>query len=100
MGGLVRIVTNPKIFRRPSSLDEVFEFIAELRRQPAARIVAPGPSHLDILEELCRQANATGKLVADAQHAAVAIENGCTMVSTDSDFGKFPDLEWEKPLGR
>ena len=55
-----------------------------------ARIVGPGPNYLAILERLCRDAGATGKLVADAHHAAVAIEHGCTMVSTASDFSRSP----------
>jgi len=98
LGGVVRIVTNPKIFRRPSTLDEVFAFVAELAARPTARIVSPGPRHMEILERLCRTAGATGKLVADAQHAAVAIEHGCTLVSTDSDFDRFPGLRWHHPL--
>ncbi|MCQ3808836.1 MAG: PIN domain-containing protein [Acidimicrobiia bacterium] len=40
---------------------------------------------------ICRQSGTTGKLVADAQHAAVAVEHGCTLVTTDSDFSRFPD---------
>jgi hypothetical protein len=98
LAGVVRIVTNPRIFRRPSTLDEVFAFIHELRVRPTARVVAPGPKHLEILEDLCRRANATGKLSADAQHAAVAIEHGCTLVTTDSDFDRFPGLRWQHPL--
>ncbi|MBI4860481.1 MAG: PIN domain-containing protein [Candidatus Riflebacteria bacterium] len=39
-----------------------------------------------------------GKLSADAQHAAVAIEHGCTFVTTDSDFDRFPGPRWEHPL--
>ena len=60
--------------------------------------MATGPDHMAILERLCRVAGATGKLVADARHAAVALEHGCTMVSTDSDFGRFPELRWQHPL--
>jgi toxin-antitoxin system PIN domain toxin len=98
IAGVVRIATNPRVFRRPSSLDEVFEFLDELVSRQNARIVGPGPEHLEILERLCRQAQASGKLVADAQHAAVAIENGCTLVSTDSDFDRFAGLRWKHPL--
>ena len=98
LAALVRIVTNRRIFIEPSSLDEVFAFMEQLTRRPTARIVAPGPGHLRILERLCRDAGATGKLVADAQHAAVAIEHGCTMVTTDSDFDRFPGLRWQHPL--
>ncbi len=98
LSGLVRIATTPRIFGRPSTLDEVFAFQAELIRRPTARTVAPGPNHLAIFEQLCRQSGAAGKLVADAQHAAVAIEHGCTMVTTDSDFDRFPGLRWRHPL--
>lgn len=98
LAGFLRIVTNPRIFRPASTLDEALEFARELVARPTARIVAPGPDHWALVEELCRDASASGKLVADAQHAAVAIEHGCTMVSTDSDFSRFPVLRWKHPL--
>ncbi|MDE0679606.1 MAG: PIN domain-containing protein [Gammaproteobacteria bacterium] len=47
-----------------------------------------------------RDARATGKLVADAQHAAIAVEHGCTLVSTDSDFSRFAGVRWRHPLRR
>lgn len=95
---LVRIVANPRVFSRPSTLDEVFAFIRELVGRPTARVVAPGPLHLAIFEELCRKTSAQGKLVADAAHAAVALEHGCVFVTTDSDFARFPGLRFEHPL--
>lgn len=98
LSGLVRIVTNPRIFRRPSTLDEVFAFINELAARPNARVIHPGPRHLEIFEDLCRRSGATAKLAADAQHAAVSIEHGCTLITTDSDFDRFPDLRWRHPL--
>jgi len=98
LSALVRITTNPRVFRRPSTLDEVFSFITQLVQRPTARIVAPGPDPLPIFERLCREAAASGKLVADAQHAAVAIEHGCTLVTTDSDFDRFQGVRWQHPL--
>ena len=100
LAGVVRIVTNPRIFKRPSTLDEVFAFIGELVARPNARVVHPGLLHLEIFEDLCRRSSASGKLVADAQHAAVAVEHGCTMITTDSDFDRFPGLRWQHPLRR
>ena len=98
LSGFIRVVTNPRVFDPPSTLDQSFAFVSALVERPTARIVGPGPDHLDILEQLCRESGATGKLVADAQHAAIAIEHGCTMVSTDSDFNRFPGLRWQHPL--
>ena len=100
LAGFVRISTNPRIFERPSSTDMAFSFVSSLLERPTARVVGPGPDHLTIFEQLCRDSAATGKLVADAHHAAVAIEHGCTMVSTDSDFSRFPGLRWMHPLRR
>ena len=98
LSGFIRIVTNPRIFSAPSTLDQSFDFVSSLVARPNARIVSPGPDHLDLFERLCRESGATGKLVADAQHAAIAIEYGCTIVSTDSDFSRFTGLRWQHPL--
>jgi len=98
LSGLVRITTNRRVFKRPSTLDEVFAFVTQLAQRPTARVVAPGPEHLALFEQLCRESGASGKLVADAQHAAIAIEHGCTMATTDSDYDRFPGLRWQHPL--
>ena len=98
LAGFVRIVTNPRIFDPPSRPDRAFSFVSSLVERPTARTVGPGPDHLEIFERLCRESRASGKLVADAQHAAVAVEHGCTLVSTDSDFDRFPGVRWQHPL--
>lgn len=96
--GFARVVANPAIVDPAPTLERSFAFVSSLVERPTARVVGPGPDHLGILEGLCRESGARGKLVADAQHAAVAIEHGCTMVSTDADFSRFPRLRWQHPL--
>ena len=98
LAGFIRVATNPRVFDPPSTLDQSFAFVSSLLERPQARVIGPGPDHLEILERICRESGAAGKLVGDAQHAAVAIEHGCTMVSTDSDFSRFPGLRWQHPL--
>ena len=98
LSGFVRVDANPRIFDPPSTLDQSLAFVSALAERPTARIVGPGPEHLNIFYRMCRQSTARGKLVADAQHAAVAIEHGCTIVTTDSDFSRFPEVRWEHPL--
>lgn len=98
ISGFVRVTTNPRIFQSPSTLDRSFGFLDSLMERPTARVVGPGPDYMEIFERLCRESGATGNLVSDAQHAAVAIEHGCTLVSTDSDFDRFPGLRWQHPL--
>jgi toxin-antitoxin system PIN domain toxin len=96
--GVIRIATNPRIFKPASTLDQALAFTGELVSRPTARLIGPGPRHWVLLTELCRQAGASAKLVADAAHAAVALEYGCTLVTTDSDFGRFPGLRWQHPF--
>jgi len=95
--GFVRIVTNPKAFREPTPLAAALAAIDHIASHPKCRLVAPGPSHWSDVARLCRAANATAKLVADAQHAALAMTEGCTWVTRDGDFARFAShgLTWQ-----
>ena len=94
--GFIRIVTNRKIYATPTPLSVALAAIDALVAQPACRLLTIGPDHWRAVSELCRGTSATGKLVADAQHAAVAIEHGCTWVTRDRDFSRFAPhgLRW------
>jgi len=98
LSGVLRIVTNPRIFRAPTPLQTALAFVDQLRARPNAVHLQPGQRHWSIFKHLCRQTAATGKLVADAYHAALALEHGCEWVTTDVDFARFPDLRWRHPL--
>lgn len=99
LSGFVRIVTNRRVFPEPTPVDVALAFCSALLDRPACVMVRPGPRHWSIFADLCRASRATGKLVADAYHAALAIEHGCEFVSTDADFARFPGLRWAHPLG-
>lgn len=96
--GFVRIVTNQKIWDEPTTLDDALEFIQRLRARSNARLLTHGPESWNIFAQLCRAARARGKLVADAYHAALAIEHGCEFITADADFGRFPGLRQRHPL--
>lgn len=95
--GFLRVVTNGRIFVRPSTLAECFAFLNELIRRPTCRLVRPGERHWDIFVSLCERTATTGGLVADAYHAALAIEHGCEWITNDTDFARFPGLRWSTP---
>lgn len=99
LSAFVRIVTNRKIWEAPTPLEDALEFVDQLRKRRAARPLAHGPQSWRIFAELCTAARAHGKLVADAYHAALAIEHGCELVSADADFARFVGLRWRHPLG-
>jgi len=96
--GFLRIVTNPKIWRPATTLVMAMDFISSLRGLRNCRTVVPGSDHWDIFTTLITSAQARGKLVADAYHAALAIEHGCELVTCDADFARFPGLRWRHPL--
>lgn len=95
---LVRISTHPRIYSRPSRLEEALGFARVLLEQPNCTVIWPGSNHWSIFESLCAQASATGNLVQDAWFAALAIESGCEWITTDGDYGRFPGLNWRRPL--
>ncbi|MCP3822495.1 type II toxin-antitoxin system VapC family toxin [Streptomyces sp. A3M-1-3] len=96
--GFLRVVTNPRIFERPSTPEKAFAFLQELRKAPNALPLREGPRHWEIFENLCRKVGARGNLVPDAYFAALAIESGSTFYSADRGFARFPGLKWSHPL--
>ena len=61
-------------------------------------VIEPGERHWKILVELLERAQCSGALVMDATLAAIAVEHGATLYSTDRDFSRFADLSWSNPL--
>jgi len=94
----VRIVTNRRMVEAPATIGEALAFTNELRERPNAVMLAPGPRHWGIFERLCRDVDATGNLVPDAYLAALAIEHGAELITTDRDFARFDQLRWRHPL--
>lgn len=98
LASVIRVVTNPKAFKAPSSTAEAVAFCQALLNRPNCRLVRPGQRHWGLFLELCSQAQAKGNLVSDAWFAALAIESGSTWVTTDRDYARFPGLAWRHPL--
>jgi toxin-antitoxin system PIN domain toxin len=98
LSGFVRVVTHPRIFKTPSTIEQALAFVADVRDAPNALRVEPGPRHWEIFERLCRETPARGNLVADAFLAAFAIEAGCEWVTTDGDYVRFKGLRSRHPL--
>ena len=97
LAGFLRIVTNPKIFRPPTPMQTALAFCRALVDWPRAVFVVPSRTHWDLFVKLCDTIE--GSLVTDAYVAALAIEHGCELITTDSDFARFRGLRWRHPLG-
>lgn len=94
----LRISTNPRIFERPLSSGEATDAISSWLAQPIAGILEPGERHWEILQELVREGQASGPLISDAALAAIAVEHGAVLYTTDRDFARFSQLKWANPL--
>jgi uncharacterized protein len=98
LSGFVRVATNPRIFEYPTPIQGALGFTEVIRTSGNCVIVRPGGRHWSIFNDLCQRAEARGNLVADAYHAALAIESGCEWITTDRDYSRFPGLLWRHPL--
>ncbi len=98
VGATVRIITNPGICTAPVLLEAARDGASRLRDHDGVVTLAPGPSHWRVFQQLCREERARGSLVADAQHAAVAVERGATWISEDGDVARFPGVRWRHLL--
>lgn len=93
-----RLVTNPRIFQRPLTVTAAWRQIEEWMDCPVVRIPVPSDRHRETLAPLMRTAQVRANLIPDAHLAALAIEHGLILCSTDGDFSRFPGLRWENPL--
>jgi toxin-antitoxin system PIN domain toxin len=98
LSGFLRVVTHRRVFKSPTSLADASRFVEVLQAMPQAVTIKPGPRHWDIFTALCLEARATGNLIADAYLAAISMEAGCELVTTDRDFARFPGLSWTDPV--
>ena len=97
LSAVARITTNPRIFRNPSPIEETFGYCDSLLNQPHCEIVLPGERHWKIFKRLCVETGTRGSRITDAWFAALAIEHGCSWITYDRDFARFPELDWRTP---
>lgn len=95
----LRISTNPRAWPSPMPVATALHHVREWLEQPGVIAVGPGPRHLELLDSVATDGRAVGPLFSDAVLAALAIENGATLASTDRDFSRFSGLNWINPIG-
>lgn len=94
----VRITTRAGIVRNPLSPQAALAYVDSWLEQPLVQTVSPSAKHWPIFRNLTLAAGTAGNLTSDAHLAALAIEHGCAVYSTDNDFKRFPGIEHVNPL--
>jgi toxin-antitoxin system PIN domain toxin len=96
--GFLRIATSPHILPRPITIEQAIDVVGSWLAQPPVIALSAGDEHWRILTDLLSDAGSAGNLTTDAHLAALAIEHGAELCSTDGDFARFRHLRWVNPL--
>jgi uncharacterized protein len=96
--GFIRLSTRAAVFPKPLEVDRAISFVEEWLAQPVVTIVHPTERHAAVLRDLLVPLGTAGNLTSDAHLAALAIEHGATLYSSDNDFSRFAGLRWVDPL--
>jgi hypothetical protein len=94
----VRLASNPLVMRHAVSPERAWTQAAEWLGSAAAWVPVPAERHAELMAGYLREAWMTSRLVPDAHLAALAVEHGLTLCSTDGDFARFRGLTWHNPL--
>lgn len=98
LGAFLRISTHPRIATSPLTAVEAWSFAQDWLDAPVSWVPPATNRTAAVLRSLVERHHVTGNLVTDAQVAALAIEHGLVVYSTDTDFARFDELRWENPL--
>jgi uncharacterized protein len=94
----IRISTNSKAFPSPISIEQATSIVELWLTRPIVTVIAPTERHWSILKELLTDGQVKGPLVTDAHLAALAIEHGAVLYTSDRDFARFSNLRVTNPL--
>jgi toxin-antitoxin system PIN domain toxin len=98
VGAFLRIVTNPALPGERFSSQEAVAIVDAWLAQPNVRMLGPGEAHWLLLRQAINEGQVRGPMTTDAQLAALTMECGGTLYTTDRDFARFPGLRWKNPL--
>jgi toxin-antitoxin system PIN domain toxin len=98
MLAFVRLTTKPQVMTRPFNIEEALDVVDGWLARPNVVVVHPTDRHARVLRELLTPLGTGGNLTTDAHLAALSIEHGAELCSSDADFSRVPGVRWRDPL--
>ncbi len=98
VSAFLRVITNRRLPGMRVSLEQAVQVVDEWLQQPNVQVLVPADQHWSVLRQMILEGRASGPLVSDAEIAAITIEQGAVLHTTDRDFARFPGLRWKNPL--
>lgn len=96
--GFVRIASHARMTALPLSSADAWAQVEEWLAAPSAWIPMETERHAEVMGGLIDRYGVAGPMISDTHLAALAIEHGVEMVSTDGDFARFSEIRWRNPL--
>ena len=85
VASLLRLVTSPRVFKKPTAIDDAISFVDALLAQPGVSMAGLGPEWAT-LRQLCLDKQLTGNHLPDAWLAAATLQLGEHLFTFDTDF--------------
>jgi toxin-antitoxin system PIN domain toxin len=98
IAAFLRIMTNSRLPGERFTPSEAVVIVNGWLEQPCVQALAPGERHWALFRQMFVEGQAAGPLASDAHLAALTMEYGGVLHTTDRDFARFPDLRWTNPL--
>ena len=98
VSAFLRVITNRRLPGTRVTLEQAVQVVDQWLQQPNVQVLVPADQHWSVLRQMILEGRASGPLVSDAEIAAITIEQGAVLHTTDRDFARFPGLRWKNPL--
>ena len=98
VAAFVRIATDHRVPGYRRSPEEALHAVEQWLERPNVQLLVAGDRYIRLFRKMVIEGKASGPLVSDAEIAALTIENGAVLYSSDRDFARFPGLRWVNPL--
>jgi toxin-antitoxin system PIN domain toxin len=98
ISAFIRISTNSRLTGDRFPMEKAIDIVQHWIALKQVRLLSPSERHWPIFQRMLIEGQVRGPLTTDAQLAALTIEHGGVLYTTDRDFARFPGLRWVNPL--